>query len=56
MDKHDRPYKCPAKGCEMSPSFTYPGGFFDINKKYTTFTVAQYNLSREPVSNVGSKR
>jgi hypothetical protein len=26
MDKHDRPYKCPAKGCEKLPGFTYSGG------------------------------
>lgn len=26
MDKHERPYKCPADGCENVPGFTYPGG------------------------------
>ena len=26
MDKHDRPYKCIAKGCETLPGFTYSGG------------------------------
>ncbi|KAI1345062.1 hypothetical protein F5Y15DRAFT_16305 [Xylariaceae sp. FL0016] len=26
MDKHDRPYKCPAPGCEKLPGFTYSGG------------------------------
>ncbi|KAI5857299.1 hypothetical protein GGS23DRAFT_385493 [Durotheca rogersii] len=26
MDKHDRPYKCPAEGCENLPGFTYSGG------------------------------
>ncbi|KAI0597320.1 hypothetical protein F4775DRAFT_258379 [Biscogniauxia sp. FL1348] len=26
MDKHDRPYKCPAGGCEKLPGFTYSGG------------------------------
>lgn len=26
MDKHDRPYKCPASGCEKLPGFTYSGG------------------------------
>lgn len=26
MDKHDRPYKCPADGCEKLPGFTYSGG------------------------------
>lgn len=26
MDKHDRPYKCPAVGCEKLPGFTYSGG------------------------------
>jgi hypothetical protein len=26
MDKHDRPYKCPAEGCEKLPGFTYSGG------------------------------
>lgn len=26
MDKHDRPYKCPATGCEKLPGFTYSGG------------------------------
>jgi hypothetical protein len=25
-DKHDRPYKCPADGCEKLPGFTYSGG------------------------------
>jgi hypothetical protein len=25
-DKHDRPYKCPAEGCEKLPGFTYSGG------------------------------
>lgn len=26
MDKHDRPYKCAAEGCEKLPGFTYSGG------------------------------
>jgi hypothetical protein len=26
MDKHDRPYKCNAKGCEYLQGFTYSGG------------------------------
>ncbi|KAJ2903016.1 uncharacterized protein MKZ38_010522 [Zalerion maritima] len=26
MDKHDRPYKCAAPGCEKLPGFTYSGG------------------------------
>jgi hypothetical protein len=26
MDKHDRPYKCLAKGCEKLQGFTYSGG------------------------------
>ncbi|OTA90495.1 hypothetical protein M434DRAFT_13892 [Hypoxylon sp. CO27-5] len=26
MDKHDRPYKCMAPGCEKLTGFTYPGG------------------------------
>jgi hypothetical protein len=26
MDKHDRPYKCHAPGCEKLPGFTYSGG------------------------------
>ncbi|KAK5662995.1 hypothetical protein OQA88_6409 [Cercophora sp. LCS_1] len=26
MDKHDRPYKCAADGCEKLPGFTYAGG------------------------------
>ncbi|SPQ22009.1 90e28286-d78b-413d-863d-ed1944c73796 [Thermothielavioides terrestris] len=26
MDKHDRPYKCAAAGCEKLPGFTYSGG------------------------------
>lgn len=26
MDKHDRPYKCGAEGCEKLPGFTYSGG------------------------------
>lgn len=26
MDKHDRPYKCTALGCEKLPGFTYSGG------------------------------
>jgi hypothetical protein len=26
MDKHDRPYKCAASGCEKLPGFTYSGG------------------------------
>ncbi|KAK3499050.1 uncharacterized protein B0T23DRAFT_306130 [Neurospora hispaniola] len=26
MDKHDRPYKCGAVGCEKLPGFTYSGG------------------------------
>ncbi|KAF2011555.1 hypothetical protein BU24DRAFT_426633 [Aaosphaeria arxii CBS 175.79] len=26
MDKHDRPYKCTAKGCEKLQGFTYSGG------------------------------
>lgn len=26
MDKHDRPYKCSADGCEKLPGFTYSGG------------------------------
>lgn len=26
MDKHDRPYKCQANGCEKLPGFTYSGG------------------------------
>ncbi|KAL1840224.1 hypothetical protein VTJ49DRAFT_707 [Mycothermus thermophilus] len=26
MDKHDRPYKCGAQGCEKLPGFTYSGG------------------------------
>lgn len=26
MDKHDRPYKCAADGCEKLPGFTYSGG------------------------------
>ncbi|KAK4679311.1 hypothetical protein QC764_203070 [Podospora pseudoanserina] len=26
MDKHDRPYKCLALGCEKLPGFTYSGG------------------------------
>jgi seryl-tRNA synthetase len=26
MDRHDRPYKCPAEGCEKLPGFTYSGG------------------------------
>lgn len=26
MDKHDRPYKCLAEGCEKLPGFTYSGG------------------------------
>jgi len=25
-DKHDRPYKCLAEGCEKLPGFTYSGG------------------------------
>ncbi|GAO18892.1 hypothetical protein UVI_02046070 [Ustilaginoidea virens] len=26
MDKHERPYRCPAMGCENLPGFTYSGG------------------------------
>jgi hypothetical protein len=26
MDKHERPYRCPAVGCENLPGFTYSGG------------------------------
>lgn len=26
MDKHERPYKCTATGCEKLPGFTYSGG------------------------------
>jgi hypothetical protein len=26
MDKHERPYKCPAPGCEKLQGFTYSGG------------------------------
>ncbi|KAI9742282.1 MAG: hypothetical protein M1818_004182 [Claussenomyces sp. TS43310] len=26
MDKHERPYRCPAEGCEKLPGFTYSGG------------------------------
>ncbi|KAK9445338.1 zinc finger domain-containing protein [Metarhizium brunneum] len=26
MDKHERPYRCPAPGCENLPGFTYSGG------------------------------
>jgi hypothetical protein len=26
MDKHDRPYKCAAEGCQKLPGFTYSGG------------------------------
>ncbi|KAG5988490.1 hypothetical protein E4U52_006539 [Claviceps spartinae] len=26
MDKHERPYRCPAAGCENLPGFTYSGG------------------------------
>ncbi|KAI1270606.1 hypothetical protein F5Y18DRAFT_17700 [Xylariaceae sp. FL1019] len=26
MDKHERPYKCQAQGCEKLPGFTYAGG------------------------------
>lgn len=26
MDKHERPYKCRATGCEKLPGFTYSGG------------------------------
>ncbi|EQL03467.1 zinc finger domain-containing protein [Ophiocordyceps sinensis CO18] len=26
MDKHERPYRCPAEGCESLPGFTYSGG------------------------------
>lgn len=26
MDKHDRPYRCEAVGCEKQPGFTYSGG------------------------------
>ncbi|KAJ8133490.1 hypothetical protein O1611_g142 [Lasiodiplodia mahajangana] len=26
MDKHERPYKCQAEGCENIPGFTYSGG------------------------------
>ncbi|EJP67591.1 C2H2 transcription factor [Beauveria bassiana ARSEF 2860] len=26
MDKHERPYRCLAEGCEKLPGFTYPGG------------------------------
>lgn len=26
MDKHDRPYRCPVKGCEKMLGFTYSGG------------------------------
>lgn len=26
MDKHERPYRCPALGCENLPGFTYSGG------------------------------
>lgn len=26
MDKHERPYRCPADGCENLPGFTYSGG------------------------------
>ncbi|KAG5912911.1 hypothetical protein E4U42_001726, partial [Claviceps africana] len=26
MDKHERPYRCPATGCENLPGFTYSGG------------------------------
>ncbi len=26
MDRHERPYKCVATGCEMSQGFTYSGG------------------------------
>ncbi|KAF5235003.1 hypothetical protein FANTH_11842 [Fusarium anthophilum] len=26
MDKHERPYRCPAEGCENLPGFTYSGG------------------------------
>ena len=26
MDKHERPYRCPAEGCAKLPGFTYSGG------------------------------
>ncbi len=26
MDKHERPYRCKAEGCEKLPGFTYSGG------------------------------
>jgi hypothetical protein len=26
MDKHERPYRCAAEGCEKLPGFTYSGG------------------------------
>jgi hypothetical protein len=38
MDKHDRPYKCLAKGCEKLQGFTYHGGLLrharEIHKQH----------------------
>ncbi|KAI8625673.1 hypothetical protein F5Y19DRAFT_479239 [Xylariaceae sp. FL1651] len=38
MDKHERPYKCPAVGCENIPGFTYSGGLLrherEVHRKH----------------------
>ncbi|KAL6247875.1 hypothetical protein RBB50_005223 [Rhinocladiella similis] len=45
MDRHERPYKCLAAGCELSPGFTYSGGLLRHQRE-----VHKMNLSmREPL-------
>ncbi|KAI1125173.1 hypothetical protein F5Y10DRAFT_14122 [Nemania abortiva] len=38
MDKHERPYKCQAEGCENIPGFTYSGGLLrherEVHRKH----------------------
>ncbi|KAI1425011.1 hypothetical protein F5Y12DRAFT_398102 [Xylaria sp. FL1777] len=38
MDKHERPYKCLARGCENIPGFTYSGGLLrherEVHRKH----------------------
>ncbi|KIW13953.1 hypothetical protein PV08_06734 [Exophiala spinifera] len=45
MDRHERPYKCLAAGCELNPGFTYSGGLLRHQRE-----VHKMNLStKEPL-------
>jgi hypothetical protein len=46
MDRHERPYKCQQKGCELNPGFTYSGGLLrherEVHKMHLTTKVPLY--------------